>query len=274
MTYLFVTDSDGNFQYGTAYFKESFSSPDLPVELLAEDFIILDDDRFLLAGKVDRYAQNNIFAYTPTLLEVSANTAAYDEGLHKMLKIREVEGEVFHRHRINDYPWGLDPLRFNVDEEKNEILLAYDNHLFRIDNLLAVSNMSTCLEAVPENRLHSFSFTLNFSDFELLGTSLISSPVSINSLSSRDVDPIENCSEVLVSVAETNIITEKPKLLTTMVDAVFDLQSPQSWLGSSILVINGSGQVVSENKIRDEITGIPVDHLSAGLYFIHIQNGA
>lgn len=50
------------------------------------------------------------------------------------------------------------------------------------------------------------------------------------------------------------------------------LETPQSYIESSIKILNIFGQIIQEVKLNQNLTTIPIQHLSQGLYYLEFEN--
>ncbi|MEZ4987276.1 MAG: hypothetical protein R2795_19905 [Saprospiraceae bacterium] len=180
LSYLLVTDAAGNFQYGTAFFQETFAQPNMPIEMMVDDFVHVEDNRFLFVGGTNRHVTGGVTSYAPFVVEMDAQIHEVDEGIRNAYFVGADDDVVF-RHTKNDYPWGLDRIHTLKKEDNDRLLLAYDNQVLQMTPIDGFEQFGDCIEPASLSPLHSIPLNITFTNNQITTMSLpVGSPLTFS----------------------------------------------------------------------------------------------
>ncbi len=274
LSYLFITDGDGNFKKGTGFFTDHFAVENMPIHMLAEDFLHVEDDRFVIACGTDFNSWDNTFHYMPALLELDASATELNtamEGMHKISSVSDSDN--IGRYDVNTYPYGLDGIHLETEANSGSYFLNYDNSFVEITDLAALPGMTECFEQVPPSQLYSFPFDLTVWDTQVLLDTLNVYSFEPYAMSAKTVDSPEHCTEEVVTSSKELNDKSAPsaKLLTLTDQEGFLLAVDTEWLGAEVTLVNALGQSVQGFRLVDLQQHIYTNSLPTGLYLVHLE---
>jgi hypothetical protein len=264
LSYVFVTDSIGNYLYGNAFFRQT-GQANFPIEFTAEDFVVLPNGQFFISCGINRYTQNNATSYRPAFMRLDPTAQNNNEAIGIMGRIKDSV-----RYQVQDYPWGLDPMNILYDHSTLSAVLSFDNHAIDLAYNHSV-NSGPCLEEIPSGQLYSFPITLNLlAGGTPTGNSLAHAPLTLNQPTSLSLNQIEECRHSNATRLEQPDLAPGGIVLAPSVsyqDFQLLLQDPR-WLQAKIQMRSLNGQLVYQGTIQSERQIIPTEGMTKGLYFI------
>lgn len=268
-SYVFTTNASGVFKKGAAFFHERFNDQNQPIEMLATDFEVQFDNRFIISAGVDQFGDGNGNSYfKPAFVELDVTKQDIDESVIRAAKV----GEEFPAYYVNDNARGMSNIRMSYDPAHFEIALSYDlKHDFKIKEYLGVNTGTGCVDMI--NNMHSFAFTLNLSDYEMVSSD-VNGGAFTPTINDINVSRIINCAEP--PVATENIpeaaSADIAAIVPTVNDGNFNIViRNDAWLGAEICISDLAGQAVYRNVATGQVNEVQGTALSSGMYIVRLR---
>jgi hypothetical protein len=257
MSYAFIMNNEGVFEGGTAFFREkSFSDPNNPIEMMAQDFAVLPNDHLLIAAGARQYGDaNGNTWYHPSLIELKPEEDDVNEAIEASLTIEDLSPpgtSPVHTFFNNDNARGMSGIRMLYQPEKKTAILSSNfGKIWRIADVNDLEQNTAC--AQPLDRLYSFPFELEINtNPPMTGAALTSANMSV-SFSAINTSHAYNC---LLSDAVEPVNSLQPAYLApTMATKGTPIQvlDPHGyWLQARLEVVDMQGRILLTDVLRED----------------------
>ncbi len=270
MSYCFITDADGAFLYGNAFFRQTSGQPNNPIEMLAQDMVALPNGHLLISSGIQSYVNGGVSSIRPALLELNPQAEEFDEAIVNMHALGSAT-----RFTITDYPWGMDRMSLFQFAEDDDIHWAFEKHAIQLNELASLGNSDFCIEPIPSSQLRSLPLDLDLVEGTLPSVSLATESLTIHSMTPLELEQMTVCAETITDTTDPMDHNRSPAVVlaptTTSGDFQLIVKDPD-WLGAEVAMFAASGQLLYRYRLFSERPVIPTIGLPAGLYYILIDH--
>jgi hypothetical protein len=272
MGYLFTTSSTGEFEAGTAFFREkSYADPNNPIEMLTQDLAVLDNGNLLVAAGVRQYGDANGNSWhIPALLEINPTEPDVNEAIRRSTSIHSsVTGQAFYS---NDNARSLSGIRLNYRADKRRAVVSSNfSRLWRVADVSQMGDSTSCEE--PIRGLYSFPIELDLAS----NPTFVGTPLTANSMDLQlSVFTIIQTTSVCTTVSTTEVaqvahpITLTPSLAGPS-DVVVLRDEDGFWRGAQVEVFDLQGRMLHHTTLQQSAQVLDLQGLTSSMFVVRLR---
>ncbi len=273
MSYIFVTNANGDFLYGNAFFQRTPSSPGNPVDILAHDFQPLPNGNFLVSAGLRSWCFNGPdCTFIPGLLEVNPQATGFNAGVVQSIEVVHQDAH----HYSTNYPYGLDYIRLASVRPSAPVVFSYSKHYARLNRWPGQGGTLSVGCVQNSGSMNSFPFTLNISasvDATFEALEVEASPAT--SWVAATINTVQSCLVSSTIHRPESSRADIVRIVPTLTSQRFEIQVLDAgWQQATYVFFDLQGRILGQGRLSSNRQEVNVSHLPEGVYLVRLQNNS